>query len=71
MFSKRSLVFGLVALATCAGCARGTRTVVIEPGDGGMASPPTIGDQLVKCDEGRFNAAAGLCVSEGDGSGSE
>jgi hypothetical protein len=30
-----------------------------------MASPETFGDQFLKCDQGRFNSAAGFCVSEG------
>jgi hypothetical protein len=58
----RAAVFGLVALAACAGCATGTRSVV--SGSNGLASPSTV--EVQKQCEGWYDAAAGVCDSIGD-----
>lgn len=62
MISMRVAVFGLVALAACAGCATGTRSVGI--GSNGAASPATA--EVQKQCEGWYNAAASVCDSMGD-----
>jgi hypothetical protein len=47
----------------------GTRSVEIDPSASamteGQASPPVGGDETPRCDDGSYNRAAGLCVSEG------
>ena len=62
MTSMRGAVIGLVALAACAGCTTGTRSVVI--GSNGAASPATVETQ--KSCEGWYSAAAAVCDSMGD-----
>jgi len=61
------LFLGVVALAVCAGCASGPRSVGFDPSSGGngtgVASPPT--NQIQQCTGGVYNRAAGFCVSEG------
>ena len=61
MIAMRVAVLGLVALAACAGCATGTRSVA--SGSNGLASPATV--QAPKC-EGLYDAVAGVCDSLGD-----
>lgn len=61
MTSIRVAMFGLIALAACAGCATGTRSVA--NGSSGMASPTT--SDIQHC-EGWYNAAAGACDSVTD-----
>lgn len=62
MMSKGMLLFGVVALAACAGCASGPR----YGGDAaGPASPSSVQAPIQRCSGGVYNRAAGLCVSEG------
>ena len=63
MTLTRFAVVGLVALAACAGCATGTRSVGMNGGNG-VASPATTVD-APQC-TGWYDAAAGACDSVGD-----
>ena len=69
MMSRGTLLLGVVALAACAGCAGGARSVAIDPTSGGdavgPASPPTVRTPIQRCSTGVYNRAADLCVSEG------
>ena len=60
MTSMRIAVLGLIALAACAGCATGTRSV--SKSSTGMASPAPA--QVQRC-EGWYDAAAGVCDTMG------
>jgi hypothetical protein len=62
----RVAVFGVIALAACAGCATGTRSVA--NGSNGVASPMTYAEQkdVQNCDAGWFDVVARVCDSVGD-----
>jgi hypothetical protein len=59
---RTALVFVTIALTTAAGCASTTGRTALDPGSG-LASPaPTVPDCR---NQGSYNRAANLCVSNG------
>ena len=61
---RNALFLAIITLATAAGCATATSRTALERGQGdGLASP---GPTVLDCrNQGSYNRAANLCVSNG------